>query len=193
MAQNPDLQAVGNENLVPRVPPLTTMTPPMPNTKMNDFVYFTCTIPNASLFRQDGKKLPFVAGYLKTNIAEDIQYLDGEIQHGNIYIKRATAKEVEAARMYEDPLGMIKDAVRIEVERNVKESYTVEQLEALLKEKKDKASGVVREEAANKETPEQKARRLLASMGHSGAAKLTPASTANLGGGGQPSNSAVNK
>lgn len=174
MAQNPDLIQTGQDIQQLAVPPLVTMTAPMSNTKIPEHIYYVCTIPNASMFRQDGKKLPFVGGYLKTNVKEDIAYLDGEIDIGSIYIKRASPKEIEAARMFEDPLGVIKDAVRHDIEKQVRESYTIEQLEALLKEKKmPKVMTPV-------EAPESKARRLLAEMQSK---KLTPASTRDVASG----------
>lgn len=171
MAQNPDLQDANSDTPVqPHVSPLAAITPPMPNTKVREAVYFTCTIMNASMFRPDGKKLPFVAGFLKTNIQEDIAYLDGEIENGNQYIHRANSKEVEQARMYEDPLGAIKDVVRLEMEKQVRDNYTIPQLEALLAEKKNPKP----KDVSPVEAPEQKARRLLAELGSK---KLKPAGT----------------
>lgn len=171
MSQNPDLQAAAPEAAQqPHVQPLAAITPPMSNTKMPTAVYFMCTIANASMFRPDGKKLPFVAGFLKTSIKEDISYLDAEIENGSQYIRRANGKEIESARMYEDPLGAIKDVVRIEMEKQVRDNYTIEQLETLLAEKKNPKP----KEVVSTETPDQKARRLLAEMGSK---KFKPAGT----------------
>lgn len=187
---NPDLAATvpqpDGQPASLTVVPLHTITKPMPNTKIDDHVYFVCTVPSASMFRQDGKKLPFVQGYLKTNIKEDIAYLDKEIGEGNIYVRRATEKEIEAARMFEDPLGFIKDTVRVQVEKEVRDNFTIAELEKLLADKKKSATEIKTANAAPTETPEEKAKRLLATLGKGGlrdigasqSGKLNPASTA---------------
>src|SRR5882672_4176418 len=67
-----------------QVPSLTQLptTPRIGNTKQPDFVIFVGSLRNASMFRPDGKKLGFVKGLFKTNVVEDIEYLDNEISGG---------------------------------------------------------------------------------------------------------------
>lgn len=96
-----------NELQVPSIQTLPT-TPRIENTKQEHPVIFVCSLMNASMFRPDGKKFGFVKGLFKTNIIEDIQYLDKEIEEGNPYIKRANEAEVEAAENMFDPLGSLR-------------------------------------------------------------------------------------
>jgi hypothetical protein len=103
------------ENL--QVPALSLLptTPRIGNTKQEEFVIFVGSLHNASFFRPDGKKLPFIKGLLKTNTVEDIKYLDEEIASGNPYVKRASPEEVSQAEALFDPLG----ALRKKIEKDV--------------------------------------------------------------------------
>lgn len=103
-----------NELQVPALSLLPT-TPRIGNTKQEEYVIFVGSLHNASFFRPDGKKLPFIKGLLKTNTVEDIKYLDEEIASGNPYVKRASAEEVSAAEALFDPLG----ALRKKIEKDV--------------------------------------------------------------------------
>lgn len=121
---NPDLLQPNAGGAAVAVPQLVTITPPMDNTKQDDYVYFHCTMSVASMHRKDGKKLPFINHVHKTNIIEDIQYFDREIAEGNNYIRRATKEEVQRAQINEDPMGAVRQAV--------KEELSIEELEVLL-------------------------------------------------------------
>lgn len=100
-----------------QVPSLTQLptTPRIGNTKQEEAVIFVGSLSNASMFRPDGKKLGFVKGLLKTNIKEDIQYLDEEIMNGNPYVKRANPDEVAAAESLFDPLGSLRKKIEKDV------------------------------------------------------------------------------
>lgn len=100
-----------------QVPSLTALqtTPRIGNTKQPEFVVFVGSLQNASFFRPDGKKLAFVKGLFKTQIVEDIQYLDNEIDNGNPYVKRANKEEIEAAEALFDPLGSLRKRVEKDV------------------------------------------------------------------------------
>jgi hypothetical protein len=88
--------------------------------------HYVCTVPAASMFRHDGKKLPFVHGFLTTNLKEDQDYLDYEIHSGNTYLREATAEEVHVARMRADPRGTIREELRPEVEAEVASRFETE-------------------------------------------------------------------
>lgn len=189
------------------VQPLQTLTKPMGNTKLSEPVWFVCTMANASMHRPDGKKLPFVNGFFKALFEEDVNYIDNEIDSGdNPYVRRANAQEREQARMMEDPLGVIKDQLTPGIRKEVEESLTIDDLEALLAQKRAKKGmeAVVEHEknAANSlggaapipgvaaaipadETPLQRAQRLAnaarAEMQKNPNA-FTPGSTANVPG-----------
>lgn len=140
---NPDLMNPASGGTAVAVPALVAITLPMENTKQDDFVYFHCTMAVAAMHRPDGKKLPFLQHVLKTNIREDIAYLDREIAAGNNYIRRATLQEVQAAQILEDPMGAVRDAVKKEL--------SIEDLEALLAQRRAAvASGADRNNDAAK-------------------------------------------
>lgn len=100
-----------------QVPALTQLptTPRIGNTKQEQFVIFVGSLANASFYRPDGKKLGFVKGLFKTNIKEDIQYLDAEVDNGNPYVKRANQVEIDAAESLFDPLGSLRKKIEKDV------------------------------------------------------------------------------
>lgn len=127
MNNNPDLPNPANlaKDVVSA---LRAITPPEGNTAEKEHVYFHCTLAMASLHRADGKKLPFIGHFLKTNIREDIAYLDEEVRQQNPYVRRATEEEVAQAKMVEDPVGSIRARVR--------EELSIDELEKLLEERR---------------------------------------------------------
>jgi len=208
---DPNLLPAGNEASQPTasVPKLNTLTPPMPNTKAPQPVYYRCTTPNASMHRQDGKRLPFINGFQKLAIKEDIRYMDEEIAQGNPYISRCTAQQEQQAKMLEDPVGAIREQIKTEVFKDL----TVDALEKLLQEKRSGVVGALKEvKSAQSQQPETvtkpepakvspatitKAAELLAkaqaqasvaltaehnAASGNGGAKLTPVNTSDLGG-----------
>lgn len=139
---NPDLINTTTQAVPLTVPPLgagATRDPgspppqaPLPNIAGSEDRYFFCTVPTASMHRTDGKRLPFIQGFLKTNIEEDILFLEKEIKGGNIYVRRATADEIQHAKLVEDPMGAVRTAVKEELEN----SYSLEDLEKLLEKRR---------------------------------------------------------
>jgi len=133
---NPDL--LNPESTVQvAVSALAAITMPQGNTKQEQFVYFRCSMDQACFHRKDGKKLPFMHHFFKTQFKEDITYLMNEVEAGNPYLRLASKEEVEHAKMVEDPLGTIRE--------NVKKELSIEDLEKLLAERR----GVVPSGQAN--------------------------------------------
>lgn len=128
MSQNPllipnpaDAQAEGSfQGGTMHTPQMQAHTPPMSNTKLSAHRIFVCSLPYASLHRQDGKKLPFVRGYLKTNIAEDIRYLEHEILTGNPYIRAGNEDDELAAESIFNPVAGLERKVRSELEASLR-------------------------------------------------------------------------
>lgn len=100
--------------------------PPMGITKLPEPVFFTCTMPNASIHRPDGKRLAFMNGVFKTDIAQDVMYLDSEIAEGHPYIQRANAVEVKAYEMKTDPRASIEKDLRPRIELEMREKLEAE-------------------------------------------------------------------
>lgn len=116
-----------------QVSALAAITRPMGNTKLQSAVYFKCTMPTASMHRQDGKKLPFVQGFFKAEFQEDYDYLMEEIgEHLNPYIALASPDEITVAKHKENPVAAIKEAVKAEIEN----TYSISELEALIERRK---------------------------------------------------------
>lgn len=130
---NPDL-ASGR----PAVPPIAKFrtvdengrvvqsTAPLPAVISDVTKHYMCSVPSASMFRHDGKKLPFVDGVLSTNLYHDQAYLDQEIEEGNIYVREATDKEVEALAMKINPEGTMRTKITAEVERDTAQRLDLE-------------------------------------------------------------------
>lgn len=138
---NPDLIAAGQDTQQPAaVPALAARTAPIKQHDAPTPVYFKASIPNCSMHRQDGKRLPFMNGFFKATIQEDIDFIKNEIRTGNPYITHATADEVQQARAQEDPLGVIRETMRPDVEKEILGSLSLEALEALIKSKKEAAT-----------------------------------------------------
>lgn len=180
---NPDLGGGGNAG--PAVSPLangvTREAPPhpiLPNTPVDDNRYFYCTVPTASMHRKDGKRLPFLNGLLKTNIKEDIEFLDAEIAAGNIYIRKATTEEVDHAKLIEDPMGSVRAAVKAEV----MSSFSVEELEKMLAERRAAGPSADAAKIAGTANLNAAASQALQAKGTTVHASATGANTANLGG-----------
>lgn len=122
---NPDMNGVQTSDPIlsegaKAVPALHALTPPMPNTKLQQKAYFVCTLKTAAMHRADGKKLPFINGVLSTSILEDIAYLRKEIELGNQYVREADTEEVEEIEALLDPRAAAKKSVRAEVEAELR-------------------------------------------------------------------------
>lgn len=100
--------------------------PAMGTTKLDEPVFFTCTMPNASIHRPDGKRLAFMNGVFKTDIRQDVEYLDNEITEGHPYVKRATDVEVKTYEMKSDPRATIEKELRPKIELEIREKLEQE-------------------------------------------------------------------
>lgn len=108
------------------VQPILGHTAALPVTAAKETKYYHCTMPNHHMHRKDGKRLAFVFGVLKTSDFYDQQYLDGEINGGNPFVRLATVQEVHLYNMKVDPQGTIKAQVLPEVEAEVRVKLEVE-------------------------------------------------------------------
>lgn len=172
---NSDLLQPGSQQA--SVAPIAAVTQDLGNTAVAQEKYYYCTMSIASFHRADGKKLPFINHFFKTSFKEDIEYLDKEVATGNPYIRHATAEEVSQAKLHEDPLGTVKEAVKKEL--------SIEELEALLEaRKKEVAAGKDPNADANKVAGVDKAAAANAvrAQGVQQHASATGANTAGLAG-----------
>ncbi len=148
---NPDLLQAGTDTQTPpSVPALKARTAPLEQHVAPEPVWFKATIPNCSLHRPDGKRLPFMQGFLKATMQEDIDYLSNEIRTGNPYIALALLEEVAQAKAIEDPVGAMRDALRPEIVKEYVGNLSLDSLEALLAEKR--AAKAVEIQAATQAT-----------------------------------------
>lgn len=99
-------------------------TPLQPLIRQIEKRVFVCTMQNASMHRADGKKIPFVRGYLMTDVTADIAYLDNEIASGNTFIRAGTPDDVLNCEAIYDPLTHIKSRVLKEMEPRLREELT---------------------------------------------------------------------
>lgn len=107
-------------NTAGTVAALPTLTPPGESTQGDIKIIFHSTIPSASVFRPDGKRLVFLAGYHETNIKEDIEFLDKEIAHRFGYITRANKAEMLTYRQLVNPREAIENEVRANLETTIR-------------------------------------------------------------------------
>ena len=123
---------------VPRVPgravvPGQTETFPLVFLKDGEeSFYYTCTMPNHHMHRQDGKRLAFVFGVLETRDCYDIRYMETEIAAKTPFIRKSTEEEVHSYRMRVDPKGAMRKALTPEIEAQVANELTGKLQTALL-------------------------------------------------------------
>lgn len=193
----------------PRVPALPVITAPLPATKVKHKKAYTCSIPIASIHRKDGKRITFISGFHETDLLHDQEFLDAEIEAGHPHLAHATVQEVDAAHMRMDPRATIEAKVRAEMEPKLRA-----ELEAKIKkELAGEGDNLVddRQETLNLDATKLAGSdavavglaRLKAGKDggnvvktdnatiimQPGGARLTPVSTADLGGGAKDSNS----
>lgn len=171
---------------------------PKPTTKAEVTKYYVCNIPTASMHRADGKRLPFINGFLATDLLWDQHYLDLEIAEDHANIRYATDEEIHAAKMRADPAGTMREQLEPQLRQELQAQLETEILAKLV------AGGTISAEAAAQLTPTlddqnkiegtlttaQKLARLRGAPGHTGATAvmesgrplINPVSTANLGG-----------
>lgn len=114
-----------------RVSPLNAKTAEIPLEFTETAKAYICTVSAASLYRKDGKKIPFVFGFHETKVKGDIDYLEAEIAGGNQFIRHATQQEIEAAHMRLNPRETIRDQVLQQEIPVIKESLRAELLKEL--------------------------------------------------------------
>jgi hypothetical protein len=105
---------------------LVVSTAAEPPVKARETKYYICTVQNASMHRPDGTKLPFVEGFLETDILPSQRYLDAEIENGHGYIRFATEAEINMHHMKKDPKGTIEAQLRPAIEAEVREELNAE-------------------------------------------------------------------
>lgn len=117
-----------------QVPALAALTRPLGSTMQEEYKCYVCTVPNASTHRADGKKLPFVYGFMRTNIMQDIKHMEYEISELNPYFRHATAQEIEAYDMRTDPRGTLTRNITAELTPQLRAEIEL-QVRAELEEK----------------------------------------------------------
>lgn len=111
MNSNADLIPVGHGPQHQTVAPIQAITKPMPYVKVDNTKYYICTVPAGSFIRNDGKRIPFLFGVCETDNKYDIEHLETELSHGNIYLRRANEDEIREYKMRRDPRGTIEAEV----------------------------------------------------------------------------------
>ena len=69
-----------NSVIQPQVPAMKTLTAPMPTTLQDDYRYYRSSISDCGIHRTDGKRISFTSHFFRTNIQEDIMFLDNELR-----------------------------------------------------------------------------------------------------------------
>lgn len=101
-----------------------SLTAPLPTTEIETYSYYQSAISDCGIHRNDGKRLSFIRHFFRTNIQEDITFLDKEIAANHPLIRKATAAEVNDARAIFDPKGA-------QVERVLSEQFGETSVEAI--------------------------------------------------------------
>ena len=151
---------------------------PISNTKTLEPVYYRCSLLNASMHRPDGKRLPFINGFFKATMKEDIEYLEEQLTAGSQYISRCTAEQVQLAKMNEDPIGTLRESVAKDVVANL----TTDSLEALLAERKAGGGATVTPKVGAAANAALAAAKMAAARAATEQARIKPASTADIAG-----------
>lgn len=115
----------------PRVQAIVAMTQALPADEGDVTKAYMCTMPVASMHREDGKRIGFMHGFYETNLVYDIKYLDNEIKHRHPHLRYATADEVRAHRMRTDPNGTIAAELRPKMEADIRASLEDEIMERM--------------------------------------------------------------
>lgn len=116
------------------VQPLAAMTPPEPATPAPTTEYYYCPVPNASMHRPDGFRLPFLHRIHATGLLPSQKYLDAEIAGGNPYIRKATEEEISTYKMLTNPRETLTQQITAEVEMTLRQRIEAEIKEKLAKQ-----------------------------------------------------------
>jgi hypothetical protein len=117
---DPNLIPPGQTSL--GVPALTTgPTAPLPpiRTSNGEKVAYFCEIPNATMHRNDGKRIPFLWQFYETDLLHDILYLENEIAAGNTLVRHATDEEKHNYRVRTEPKTVMREQVTAELQANL--------------------------------------------------------------------------
>lgn len=165
-----------------------------------DIRYFYCSVRNVKIFRTDGVPLHFFNHMFETKLIGDQRFLDEEIVNGHPNIREASEEEIHSYRMATRPKEVLTEELRNDpVIKSSIENELIAKLKAEGKLPADftfegtssTSSDVTG--ANNVKTDAQKIAETRANLLNKGTldiggAKLTPVSTADLGGAGVASN-----
>lgn len=119
------------------VPPLATFRgtnehgatvfshPALPN-KVVEPRYYFCTLPTANMHRPDGVKIAFFRGIAEVIVEASQQYMNKEIEEGNMYVSHATEDQINRFKMERDPRGTITEQVKKELEPELRRQLSEE-------------------------------------------------------------------
>ena len=116
------------------VQPLAAMTPPEPATPASTTEYYYCPVPNTSMHRNDGFRLPFMHRIHSTNLLPSQKYLDAEIAGGNPYLRKATEEEISVYKMLTNPRETMTAQITAEVEMSLRAKIEAEIMDKLAKQ-----------------------------------------------------------
>lgn len=128
---NPDFFEEDNQTAAEEVfvRPLKTLTPSQPTTYLPQKRAYKCHVRNASMHREDGKRMAFTGPHniLITDIKEDVEFLETELHHQNPYIRRATKEEVSDHLMALNPKKFMREQVRSEMTPQIRQQIEHEE------------------------------------------------------------------
>lgn len=132
-----------NSVIQPQVPAMKTLTAPMPTTLQDDYRYYRSSISDCGIHRTDGKRISFTSHFFRTNIQEDIMFLDNELRSGHNFFSGCSIDEIEQAKAFFNP----KQAT---TERVLKEQFGSSDMEAIKAairaEEREKLEGEIKEQ-----------------------------------------------
>lgn len=115
----------------PRVHAPAAITKPLPAVIVDETKYYFLQVLSANMHNVDGKLIPFVNRVHASKLKHDQEYLDKEIEYGNIFLSRATEEQIHQYKMTLDPRGtmraqlmqeMLNDpSVKEELERKIRQ------------------------------------------------------------------------
>lgn len=108
------------------VQPIAAKTLAFPVSLVQDMHYFACTMLNHHMHRTDGKRLGFQFGIFATQDMYDIEYMNKEIDAGNIYISKATNEQISIYRMKVDPKAMLTEQLSPQIEAELRDTLNAE-------------------------------------------------------------------
>jgi hypothetical protein len=101
-------------------------TNPFPSILLEKPLYFTMTLKNHHMHRQDGKRILFVNNVHEAREYHDALYLYNEIKAGMPYLRESTPEEIQVFKMMVNPRGTIIEEVKAEIEQQTRNQLTAE-------------------------------------------------------------------